>query len=95
MSYFNAYQPHLTQANPTPVSHSHHGGRNRRAPRVAVAPNAHKQFRGNMRSMKELVESPSVSSFRTRFELVRSFDLEDDMEFCPNLLTDNDVSVNG
>lgn len=42
--------------------------------------------------MKELSESNSVATFRMKFESVRSFDLEDDMEFCPNLLTDNDVS---
>ena len=42
--------------------------------------------------MKELSETNSVANFRMKFEAVRSFDLEDDMEFCPNLLTDNDVS---
>jgi hypothetical protein len=42
--------------------------------------------------MKELTESVSVSNFRTKFEAVRSFDLEDDMEFCPSLLTESDVS---
>jgi hypothetical protein len=42
--------------------------------------------------MKELTESPAVSSFRTQFESSRSFDLEDDMEFCPKLLTESDVS---
>lgn len=42
--------------------------------------------------MKELNESAAIASFRTRFEVSRSFDLEDDMEFCPNLLTESDVS---
>lgn len=42
--------------------------------------------------MKELTETTSITAFRTKFEACRSFDLEDDMEFCPNLLTDNDVS---
>jgi len=42
--------------------------------------------------MKELTESVSVSNFRSKFEAVRSFDLEDDMEFCPGLLTESDVS---
>jgi hypothetical protein len=41
--------------------------------------------------MKELTESVSVSNFRMKFEAVRSFDLEDDMEFCPNLLTESDL----
>ena len=42
--------------------------------------------------MKELTESASLSAFRTRYEAGRSFDLEDDLEFCPGLLTDDDVS---
>lgn len=43
--------------------------------------------------MKELSESASVSAFRSQFEASRSFDLEDDMEFCPKLLTEIDVSI--
>lgn len=42
--------------------------------------------------MKDLSESVSVVSYRTKYEAGRSFDLEDDMEFCPGLLTDDDVS---
>lgn len=42
--------------------------------------------------MKELTETASINAFRTKFEAGRSFDLEDDMEFCPGLLTDSDVS---
>ena len=42
--------------------------------------------------MKELSESTAVLSFRSQFETSRSFDLEDDMEFCPKLLTESDVS---
>lgn len=45
--------------------------------------------------MKELTETVSVSNFRSKFEAVRSFDLEDDLEFCPNLLTESDVSYPG
>jgi len=45
--------------------------------------------------MKDLTEAANVSAFRSKFELVRSFDLEDDMEFCPNLLSDSDVSSFG
>jgi hypothetical protein len=38
--------------------------------------------------MKESnVEPPSVAAFRVRFEAGRSFDLEDDELYCPNLLT--------
>ncbi len=43
--------------------------------------------------MKELTESPTNSAFRMRFEAGRSFDLDDDLEFCPSLLTEDDVSI--
>lgn len=42
--------------------------------------------------MRELAEAPTVTAFRLRFEAGRSFDLDDDLEFCPNLLTEDDVS---
>lgn len=80
--------------------HAHHGahmpsnnhhGRSRRAPKMA-AQNAQRQFRG-VKSMRELAEAPAVTAFRARFEAGRSFDLDDDLEFCPNLLTDEDVRV--
>ena len=41
--------------------------------------------------MKELAEAPQVSAFRLRFEAARAFDLDDDLEFCPGLLTEDDV----
>ena len=41
--------------------------------------------------MRELAESPPVSTFRAKFEAGRSFDLEDDWEFCPDLMTEDDV----
>ncbi|KAI0549976.1 hypothetical protein F4679DRAFT_544389 [Xylaria curta] len=34
----------------------------------------------------------SVTAFRSQFEASRSFDLEDDMEVCPKLLTEINVS---
>lgn len=43
--------------------------------------------------MKELTESPPTSAFRVRFDAGRSFDLDDDLEFCPGLLTEDDVCV--
>lgn len=91
MSYYNFGHQHH---NPAPaINHNHHG-RNRRAPRLSVSHNSHKQFRG-VRSMKDLSETASLIAFRSRFETMRSFDLEDDMEFCPNLLTENDMfSIN-
>ncbi|KAI1449387.1 hypothetical protein F5Y02DRAFT_413899 [Annulohypoxylon stygium] len=89
MSYYNNYH-HQPTAPTSSVPHNHHGGRNRRAPRLSVSQNSQKQFRG-VRSMKELSESASVSAFRSQFEASRSFDLEDDMEFCPKLLTEIDL----
>ncbi|KAI1388451.1 uncharacterized protein F4822DRAFT_247336 [Hypoxylon trugodes] len=89
MSYYQ-YGHHQPTAPTSSVSHNHHGGRNRRAPRLSVSQNSQKQFRG-VRSMKELSESASVSAFRSQFEASRSFDLEDDMEFCPKLLTEIDL----
>jgi len=76
--------PHL----PSTVS-NHSGGRSRRNPRIA-AQNPPRQFRG-VKSMRELAEAPTVTAFRLRFEAGRSFDLDDDMEFCPNLLTEDDM----
>ncbi|KAH8429599.1 DUF4452 domain-containing protein [Aspergillus melleus] len=71
------------------ASNNHHGGRSRRGPKMA-AQNAQRQFRG-VKSMRELAEAPAVSAFRARFEAGRSFDLDDDLEFCPGLLTEDDL----
>lgn len=43
--------------------------------------------------MKELTDPIIVNAFRVRFEAGRSFDLDDDLEFCPGLLTDDDVRL--
>jgi hypothetical protein len=43
--------------------------------------------------MKELAEAPSISAFRQRFEACKGFDLDDDLEFCPSLLTEDDVCI--
>jgi len=40
--------------------------------------------------MKELTESASVAAFRARYEAGRSFDLDDDLEFCPAGLLDDE-----
>ncbi|KAF7516455.1 hypothetical protein G7054_g14155 [Neopestalotiopsis clavispora] len=90
MSSYYQYNHQPTTATPS-VSHNHHGGRNRRAPRLSVSQNSHRQFRG-VRSMKDLsAETPAVTTFRNNFESGRSFDLDDDMEFCPKLLTESDL----
>ena len=85
--HFNQ-QPTATGPN---VHQQNHHGRNRRQPRLSVSQTSQRQFRG-VKSMKELTETATVTSFRTQFEASRSFDLEDDMEFCPKLLTESDVS---
>ncbi|KAK3997181.1 hypothetical protein QBC44DRAFT_108926 [Cladorrhinum sp. PSN332] len=90
---FTAPQHHQTHATAPLVSHSHHGGRNRRAPRLSVSQNPqHKQQFRNVKSGKDIAEFASVNAYRSKFELVRSFDLEDDMEFCPNLCSDSDYA---
>lgn len=43
--------------------------------------------------MKDMSQEPHVSAFRVKYEAGRSFDLEDDLEFCPGLLTPSDVSL--
>ncbi|KJZ78824.1 hypothetical protein HIM_01597 [Hirsutella minnesotensis 3608] len=85
--HYNAQAPHVAA-----VSHNNHhgGGRNRRAPRLSVSHNAQRQFRG-ARTLKDLHETAALSAFRVKFEAGRSFELEDDLEFCPNLLTENDI----
>ncbi|KAG6006028.1 hypothetical protein E4U21_007454 [Claviceps maximensis] len=84
--HYNAQVAHIAS-----VSHNHGGQRNRRgAPRLSVSQNPQRQFRG-ARSMKDLGETTALSAFRVKFEAGRSFDLEDDMEFCPNLLTESDL----
>lgn len=82
--HYNAHQ-HPTAANPQPASTSHHNGRGRRAPRLSQ--HSHKQFR----SVRKEEEAAAVTNFRLRFEAGRSFDLDDDLEFCPNLLTEVDM----
>ena len=88
-TYF--YQQHqVPNPQAMPQSHNHHG-RSRRAPRLSAAQNSHRQFRP--KAVKEIVlaEPPSVLAYRARFEAGRSFDLDDDLEFCPNLLTFDEV----
>ena len=90
-AHFSNFQPH--NPHPMPHSHNNHHGRSRRAPRMSGAQNAHRQYRGP-KQVKEspITESPSILAYRARFEAGRSFDLEDDLEFCPNLLTNDEVN---
>ncbi|CAI6254549.1 unnamed protein product [Periconia digitata] len=89
-SYGAQQQHHASHLNAH--QHNHHGGRSRRAPRVSAA-HQQKQFR-QVRTPKEFVEPPTLLAFRRDFEAARSFDLEDDENFCPfHLLTEDDVSA--
>ena len=89
--HFSNFQP--SNPHPMPHSHNNHHGRSRRAPRMSGAQNAHRQYRGP-KQIKEspIAESPSILAYRARFEAGRSFDLEDDLEFCPNLMTNDEVN---
>ncbi|CAL5873362.1 uncharacterized protein PFLUO_LOCUS7634 [Penicillium psychrofluorescens] len=81
------HQQHHPQHGMQSATHHNHHGRSRRAPKMTQ--NA-RQFRG-VKSMRELAEAPAMTAFRARFEAGRSFDLDDDLEFCPGLLTEDDL----
>ena len=88
MSSYNHYYnvQHPTPSNSQTPSNAHHSGRGRRAPRLSQ--NSHKQYN---RIVKKEEEAAAVVNYRQRFEAGRSFDLDDDLEFCPNLLTEVDM----
>ena len=88
-THFASFQPQ--SSHPMPQSHHHHG-RSRRAPRMSASQNSHRQYRAPKHHKETpIIEPPSISAYRARFEAGRSFDLEDDMEFCPILLTNDEV----
>lgn len=91
--FYGHQQQHHQVQHPHAMNQSHnHHGRSRRAPRLSSAQNSHRQFRGP-KIVKEVVisEAPSMTAYRARFEAGRSFDIDDDLEFCPNLLTFDEV----
>ncbi|KAJ9643714.1 uncharacterized protein PV06_09104 [Exophiala oligosperma] len=92
--YYAGHQQHQAQnPHPMPQSHNHHG-RSRRAPRISSAQNNQRQYRAP-KAVKEAVinEAPTLAAYRQRFEAGRSFDLDDDLEFCPNLLSYDEVGL--
>ena len=93
--HFNHPAAHLQFNNPNNYHRSRRGGAGAGAGAgaggVKGVNNIQRQFRG-VKSMRELAEAPAISAFRARFEAGRSFDLDDDLEFCPGLLTEDDVS---
>lgn len=89
--FYNGHQHQAPNPQPMPQSHNHHG-RSRRAPRLSAAQNSHRQYRAPKPAKEVIVaEPPSVMAYRVRFEAGRSFDLDDDLEFCPNLLSFDEV----
>jgi len=89
--YYPGHHQQATNPHPMPQTHNHHG-RSRRAPRISASHNNQRQYRAP-KIVKEVVisEAPTLSQYRQRFEAGRSFDLDDDMEFCPNLLSFDEV----
>jgi hypothetical protein len=83
-SFYHYNHQHHSAANAQAASSNHHIGRGRRAPRTSAH---NKPFR----NVRKEEEAAVVTNFRQRFEAGRSFDLDDDMEFCPNLLTETDM----
>jgi hypothetical protein len=49
------------------------------------------RFSSSLGEAPSMKESTSVAAFRARFEAGRSFDLDDDLEFCPDLLTEEEI----
>lgn len=75
---------------------SNHHGRARRNQRMSSTQPNNRQYRQQQQQNKQveklvMTEPPALTAFRARFEAGRSFDLDDDMEFCPNLLTWDEV----
>lgn len=84
--YFNSHPHSHPHPHSTPSNASTHSGRGRRAPRMAQ--NHNKQFR-NVRKEEEAVV---ITQYRQHFEASRGFDLEDDLEFCPFFVTEDDYA---
>ncbi|KAK5069204.1 hypothetical protein LTS08_003373 [Lithohypha guttulata] len=90
-TYFYASHQQMQNSHNMMQSSSHHG-RTRRNQRMSSAQPSSRQHRQQHQQPKQIeksiaVEAPTLTTFRARFEAGRSFDLDDDLEFCPNLLT--------
>ncbi|ESZ96759.1 hypothetical protein SBOR_2903 [Sclerotinia borealis F-4128] len=86
--HFNAHQQHTAPSNVQSGTVHNRSRRNARLPQ-----NNHNR---NQKGVKREEEAAAVIIYRRTFEYARSFDLEDDAEFCPNILTEEDmVSMNG
>jgi len=94
--FYGSHQQHVQSPHPMMQSTNHHG-RSRRSQRMPPTQPHNRQFRQQQQQQQKQVEKavatepPALTAFRARFEAGRSFDLDDDMEFCPNLLTWDEV----
>ena len=96
--YYGAHQQSMQNSHPLMASSNHHG-RSRRGQRMSsTQPNNRHARQQHHQQMQQkpvekilTTEAPSLAAFRVRFEAGRSFDLDDDLEFCPNLLTWDEV----
>lgn len=90
--FYASHQQNVQNPHPMMQSTNHHG-RSRRGQRMSsTQPNnrhMRHQHQHHQKPVEKVVisEPPALTAFRLRFEAGRSFDLDDDLEFCPNLLT--------
>lgn len=99
--FYAAHQQHVQNPHPM-ISNNNHHGRSRRNQRISSSRPHNAQYRHQhhqhqqqqqQKQIEKLVmtERPEMTAFRARFEAGRGFELDDDMEFCPNLLTWDEV----
>jgi hypothetical protein len=91
--FYGSHQQHVQNPHPMMQQTNHHG-RSRRNQRMSSTQPSNRQYRQQQQQQQQkqiekvvVSEPPALAAFRARFEAGRSFDLDDDLEFCPNLLT--------
>jgi len=90
--FYGSHQQHVQNPHPMMQQTNHHG-RSRRNQRMSSTQPSNRQYRQQQHQQQKQIEKvvvsepPALAAFRARFEAGRSFDLDDDLEFCPNLLT--------
>jgi len=95
--FYGSHQQHVQNPHPMMQQTNHHG-RSRRNQRMSSTQPSNRQYRQQQQQQQQkqiekvvVSEPPALAAFRARFEAGRSFDLDDDLEFCPNLLTWDEV----
>jgi hypothetical protein len=94
-SYQYFINSHSTQASiaalaPSTSPSAYHG-RRRGPPRLSVSNQKHMRASQRPPTRDMMPEPTSVLEYREHLEQWISFDLEDDLEFCPNLVTESDL----